>query len=175
MHAWAEIEHKLNYKSDAQVPDIFQRKLFRLSAKFEEADEQFEELRIGIDDYKNKLLKKVESKGEFDYNQDFNMDSFKAFLKLHFKNELKNRDLNNIFEEFSNNNIGFKLINDALEHVKPNFAEIEQDLIKSNYKDISNDPVEYLYLSMDIYDDITYKRRDTIKSWKTVIDKWRKK
>lgn len=45
MHAWAEIEHSLSYKSEVQVPEKFRRKLSRISAKLEEADEQFEELK----------------------------------------------------------------------------------------------------------------------------------
>ena len=48
MHAWAEIEHKLQYKNEESVPSELRRKLFRLSAKFEEADEQFQELRNGV-------------------------------------------------------------------------------------------------------------------------------
>jgi putative GTP pyrophosphokinase len=49
MHAWAEIEHKLAYKKKSHIPDKFRRKLSRISAKLEEADEQFEELRKEIE------------------------------------------------------------------------------------------------------------------------------
>jgi len=45
MHAWAEIEHNLAYKTEAQTPEQFRRKLHRISAKLEEADEQFEDLK----------------------------------------------------------------------------------------------------------------------------------
>ncbi len=55
MHAWAEIQHKLAYKSADQVPDAFQRKLFRLSAKFEEADEQLEHIRDGLFSYRSEI------------------------------------------------------------------------------------------------------------------------
>lgn len=44
-HAWAAVNHKLDYKSPTEVPRGLQRRLFRLSALFELADEQFSELR----------------------------------------------------------------------------------------------------------------------------------
>lgn len=44
-HAWAAISHKLQYKREEDVPQILKRKLFRLSALFEIADEEFVSLR----------------------------------------------------------------------------------------------------------------------------------
>jgi ppGpp synthetase/RelA/SpoT-type nucleotidyltranferase len=44
-HAWAAVSHKLNYKSSRDVPVELQRRLSRLSALFEIADEQFSVLR----------------------------------------------------------------------------------------------------------------------------------
>jgi putative GTP pyrophosphokinase len=44
-HAWAAISHKLQYKREEDVPTTLQRKLFRLSALFELADDEFISLR----------------------------------------------------------------------------------------------------------------------------------
>ena len=44
-HAWSAVNHKLDYKSPTEVPKELRRRLFRLSALFELADEQFSELR----------------------------------------------------------------------------------------------------------------------------------
>lgn len=44
-HAWAAISHKLQYKREEDVPNILKRKLFRLSALFELADDEFVSLR----------------------------------------------------------------------------------------------------------------------------------
>jgi putative GTP pyrophosphokinase len=44
-HAWSAVNHKLDYKSTAEVPRDLRRGLFRLSALFELADEQFSRLR----------------------------------------------------------------------------------------------------------------------------------
>lgn len=48
-HAWAAMHHKLGYKREADVPIPLQRKLFRLSALFEMADEQFSTIKGEID------------------------------------------------------------------------------------------------------------------------------
>ncbi len=44
-HAWAAVSHKLDYKSSTEVPRELRRQLYRLSALFELADEQFSALR----------------------------------------------------------------------------------------------------------------------------------
>jgi putative GTP pyrophosphokinase len=44
-HAWAAVNHKLSYKRVEEVPITLQRRLFRLSALFEMADEQFSAIR----------------------------------------------------------------------------------------------------------------------------------
>jgi putative GTP pyrophosphokinase len=44
-HAWSAVNHKLDYKSSTEVPKELRRRLFRLSALFELADEQFSDLR----------------------------------------------------------------------------------------------------------------------------------
>jgi len=44
-HAWAAISHKLQYKREDDVPAVLKRKLFRLSALFELADDEFVSLR----------------------------------------------------------------------------------------------------------------------------------
>jgi ppGpp synthetase/RelA/SpoT-type nucleotidyltranferase len=43
-HAWAIIDHRLNYKSRTEVPRELQRRLFRLSALLEVADDQLDEV-----------------------------------------------------------------------------------------------------------------------------------
>lgn len=44
-HAWAAISHKLQYRREEDVPAQLRRKLFRLSALFELADDEFVSLR----------------------------------------------------------------------------------------------------------------------------------
>lgn len=44
-HAWAAVSHKLAYKSTGEAPSVLRRRLHRLSALFELADEEFSTLR----------------------------------------------------------------------------------------------------------------------------------
>ena len=81
MHAWAEIEHKLKYKSNIAIPQQFQRQLYRLSAKFEESDEQFDALRTGIEAYREELANKKTSIEDF-RELELNLDTLVAFLDL---------------------------------------------------------------------------------------------
>ena len=56
MHAWAEIEHKLGYKNNEQVPTKIKRKFSLLSAKLEDADIQFQELKEQMQNYQEKTI-----------------------------------------------------------------------------------------------------------------------
>lgn len=86
MHAWAEVEHKLQYKHKDQVPRELQRKLFLLSAKFEEADQQFEDIRTNIKTYNEVLSEKIRKDGAFDTGLELNLDTFKQFLAFFYPN-----------------------------------------------------------------------------------------
>ncbi|HXB66408.1 MAG TPA: hypothetical protein VNV42_16200 [Solirubrobacteraceae bacterium] len=46
-HAWAAIDHRLNYKRASEIPAELKRQLFRISALLEVADDQFESVRQG--------------------------------------------------------------------------------------------------------------------------------
>jgi putative GTP pyrophosphokinase len=48
-HAWAAIDHRLNYKRASEIPVELKRQLFRLSALLEVADDQFEAVRLGAE------------------------------------------------------------------------------------------------------------------------------
>lgn len=91
MHTWAEIEHKLEYKKDDDIPTQFKRKFSRISAKLEEADEQFEELRIAINNYRKEMMQSVMEADLVEFENDqINMDTLQVFLDYYFPNEEKN-------------------------------------------------------------------------------------
>ncbi len=91
MHAWAEIQHKLAYKSQDQIPANFQRQFYRLSAKFEEADEQFDALRRDLQRYRRKI--NVESKTKAIAETPLNLETFIAFLERSFPDRTLNRTI----------------------------------------------------------------------------------
>lgn len=96
MHTWAEIEHKLEYKNDDDIPTKFKRKFSRISAKLEEADEQFEELRQEIVGYRQQLREKALENEEMapEENQ-INLDTLQVFLNYYFPSREKSARLAN--------------------------------------------------------------------------------
>jgi len=84
MHAWAEIEHKLQYKSNVQVPEVLKRKLFLLSAKVEEADDQFQSLVEDVEAYRKEIALKASKEGKFDTSLELNLDTLKELLAFFY-------------------------------------------------------------------------------------------
>ncbi|MEJ5067960.1 hypothetical protein WH292_08750 [Enterobacter sp. MYb186] len=62
MHTWAAISHKLLYKYESDAPKELKRRLNRLSALIELADEQFNTIRELKDNYAQRLLSDTEDK-----------------------------------------------------------------------------------------------------------------
>lgn len=125
MHAWAEIEHKLAYKSTDQVPPQFKRKLYRLSAKFEEADEQFEDLRIGLNEYRASLRAAPDLLAF--HHEDLNLDTLQEFLDKVFPNRRRSLDQTaDLLQEISTVGLSMADIVDAYERTKPILDELER-------------------------------------------------
>lgn len=137
MHAWAEIEHKLSYKSETQIPKQFKRKLFIMSAKLEEADEQFENLRNSILTYKEEVKEIASGKTEeiIPSNLELNLDSLQAFLDLNFANRKKDiNDTAGLVDSFLNYNISLYDLISSYEKVKPYLPQIEKEIFKEDGK-----------------------------------------
>jgi putative GTP pyrophosphokinase len=125
MHAWAEIEHKLQYKSTEQVPEQFQRKLYRLSAKFEEADEQFDELRKGIAEYRATVREIVTDDMSVFRTQELNLDTLEAFLNA----ALPGRDssyIGDVLDELVKSNVTMADVVAAFEFAKDGLPILEE-------------------------------------------------
>src|SRR5439155_5423 len=50
-HAWADINHELSYKNTFRLPRQWQRVFARLAAVLEEADREFDSIRVGLEQY----------------------------------------------------------------------------------------------------------------------------
>lgn len=59
-HAWAAIEHKLQYKTRQDVPQPLQRKLFQISAVLEMADDQFSYIRQNLTELRRAYREDIE-------------------------------------------------------------------------------------------------------------------
>lgn len=180
MHAWAEIEHKLNYKTEEEVPSAYKRKLFILSALLENADDQFDNLRGEILGYKNHIKEEIISNKGFDLNQEFNIETFKAFINSRFQApyNFKEVHIKTIFEDLIALKIGFKEISKSINTVEPYFEEIIEDF-KNNLLLLTEiKGITVLFFTLDVTIDKFYKHRqklDLFEGWVNLVTKWRKK
>lgn len=92
MHAWAEVEHKLAYKSNQSVPEKLKRKLSLLSAKFEEADEQFQDIFDQIIKIQEETKEELVS-GEQSHIKELNLETLQGIADFYFPNYSKHRPM----------------------------------------------------------------------------------
>jgi putative GTP pyrophosphokinase len=104
MHAWAEIEHKLAYKKFEHMPSQFRRKFSLLSAKLEEADEQFEELMKKIKQYKQNIIEE-----KVNPEKNLNLDNLiMLWDKKYPKSHTKMKEMREILDRLQKSNISLE-------------------------------------------------------------------
>jgi putative GTP pyrophosphokinase len=129
MHAWAEIEHKLQYKSKEQVPLELQRKLFLLSAKLEEADEQFEDIKNKSIEYQKSISEKVKAEGLFDTSMELNLDTFRQFLIFYYSECTSHEAMEEkLFDTIKSKSLEYSILVDIAEKFKPFEADLFREL-----------------------------------------------
>lgn len=77
-HTWASIDWKLRYKTDLSIPKELRRRLFRISALLEAADEDFSYLNNKIEEMRQEYEKSIKT-GNFSI--DLNQDSLELFIE----------------------------------------------------------------------------------------------
>ncbi|WP_180234945.1 GTP pyrophosphokinase [Bacillus cereus] len=138
MHAWADIEHKLQYKKKEHIPKEIQRKFYQLSALFELADEQFEVLRDKKEEIYTKTL--VASSSNFDTKQEMNADTLQAFLDLNIsERERAEENTGDFLDELLKLNISF----DDLEKASQEIGEEMRDSLEKEIVDWQYDPLQH--------------------------------
>ncbi|MEN6351216.1 MAG: hypothetical protein ABFD08_17705 [Syntrophomonas sp.] len=78
-HAWAVISHSFLYKSKQDMPKELVRKLYRLSALFELADDELNSLIEGIHDLTIKYTNQIQERDE---SVELNINSLIAFMDI---------------------------------------------------------------------------------------------
>lgn len=128
MHAWAEIEHKLAYKKKSHIPNQFKNKFSQLSAILKNADEQFEDLKNKITDYKEDITEIAKNEPDEISEVELNLDSLQAFLDATFpdRRKLINETLD-LLDEFLRFNIGLTELKNSYEKVKEYLPLIEEE------------------------------------------------
>ncbi|MFC4306618.1 GTP pyrophosphokinase [Cohnella boryungensis] len=136
MHAWADISHKLSYKKKEHIPELFQRKLFQLSALFEIADDRFEVLKEEREEYINSLVNELkEGQTQSEPNPQLNLDSLQAFLDFHFPDRKRNvKDTTTLLDEIINLNISLNDLIKSYERTKDMLPQFEQEIFKEGSK-----------------------------------------
>jgi putative GTP pyrophosphokinase len=128
MHAWAEIQHKLAYKSLEQVPDAFQRRLFRLSAKFEEADEQLEQIRDDLAAYRAEITPNTGEGISSLKGQPLNLDTLTVLLNKAYPDRSSSVERNSeLLAELSETSIEMDGLIEAIEKVLPFLGRLEEE------------------------------------------------
>lgn len=77
-HAWASVEHFLVYKNEMDAPKLLRRRLFRLSALFELADEELAQLITERISQTNQYRQEL---NEGNIEIEINVDSLKAYIQ----------------------------------------------------------------------------------------------
>lgn len=182
MHAWADIQHKLAYKKKEHIPDQFRRKLHRLSALIEAADEQFEGLRKEKEEYMKGLVsKEARETGRFDVKQDMNLDSLQAFLDFYFPERAKSSAFTTeLLEEIMALGLSFGDLLEGFERAKNVLPSMEREVyatLKRKHGQWNQTGV--IRVILDLIDDSYWKSRE--ERWSSfypdmieIVTKWRK-
>lgn len=175
MHAWAEIEHNLAYKSVHHTPEQFKRKLSRISAKLEEADEQFEDLKIESKTHQQELLKSAKNKTlRFTNETEINIDTLQAFLDFYFPKRQKNIEHTaSLLDNIVRYNFKFGDLVEGYEKLKPHLSKMEKEAFKNNQRYSSWAQTGVLRVIMDIMNDNFNKRHS--KDRYQIRTEWREK
>lgn len=183
MHAWADIEHKLVYKKTEHIPDQFKRTLYRLSAIFEVADEQFDNLRKDREKYLEQLVsEEAKETGEFDVDQGMNLDSLQAFLDFYIP-DLESRGVwtRSLLDELTRLNLSFRDIANGFKNIRGFLSDIEKDLINldPSAHQIHWKQVGVASLVLDLTNDSYLKWRQTVNyipnAYRKLERKWKRK
>lgn len=177
MHAWAEIEHKLAYKKEQHMPNQFKRKLYLISAKLEEADNQFEEMRNAILSYKKDIVEIAKTPSSIDNNVELNLDSLQAFLDEKFPEKTKSiQSTIHLLDEFNLHKISFAELISSYEKTKDILPKLEDETFKGfSSKGTGWAQVGAARAIMDLTNENYFTLREKPKHIIETRSKWRKK
>ena len=178
MHAWADIEHKLSYKKQEQIPTEFRRKLYQLSALLEIADSQFQNLKNEQEILKKSLVKEKKGVKVFDFTTELNLDSIQAYLDFVSPDREKKKDSTaKLLDQFIEYNISLKSFDEMRIKSEDILPLVELDIFKGNPNG-KWAQVGFARAILDLNcDNYWSKRRNSpgLSDWNSVIQKWRDK
>ncbi len=171
MHAWAEIEHQLGYKSNSAVPSPFRRKLAMISAKLEEADQQFADITRELSDYRTKLISES-AESEVFPSDEVNQDTIAALLLRHFPDRPDHRGMNaDLFQDAQYYNHSVKDIELLIQKIKP-YAPLLDDLVMGKNRGMISRQNLLAYAN-DIFNPLSSERRNLSNSRQKIVERVR--
>ena len=133
-HVWSVLDHDTGYKSGVEIPKEYLRSINRLAGLLELADEQFCQIRTGINEYRRRVQSLV-STGNFE-EVSLDGDSYANYLKLKPFDALNNRIASINQAEISKSplrqyldvfkHLGFKTLGDLDRFIKDNSEDAFQ-------------------------------------------------
>ena len=173
MHSWADIEHKLAYKKNEDVPLEFRRKLYQLSALLEIADTQFQDLKNQKENLKQSLIITKKGKSHFDISQNTNLDSLQSYLDFTFPNRMKgNNETSQLLEELNELELTLTDIESFRKDLEEILPKIEKDMVKGKWAQVG-----IVRAILDLKSDKYWNNRSKDwqeGKWGKNIVKWRK-
>ena len=134
MHTWAAIEHKLGYKANQELDEKLKRKLYLISAKLEDADIQFQEIKHHAENYQKSTIEKSVEVGKF-VGTELNIDTLQALLTFYFHDYEENKAMEELLlDDIINKKISISEVSDCAVKIQP--------LIKIINKNISGIPTK---------------------------------
>ena len=136
MHAWADLSHKLAYKTKESTPSQFLRNIYQLSALFELADERFEDLRKQKEEHIKDIVESANLKPAkgFPLDSELNVDTLQAYLNFRFPNREGTGDdedqLSDMIEEMDNCDISLEKLDTYYKRCEPYIEKMETLTIK---------------------------------------------
>lgn len=173
MHSWAMIEHKLAYKSDAEIPRPFRRKFSRISALLEVSDEIFQSLNEDRDRFIHDINEELRRPVSNNTSLTWDLDTLLAFLKARFPLRKENISFTQrLLKELLLNKLSIIMVDRYLKSLK----QPTINKILNNYGGYLSRPAS-LRMILDILDDDFYESRTkTLKNmygWNLYVRSWK--
>ncbi len=123
MHSWAEMEHKLQYKSEIEIPQKIRRKLHLLSALLELGDNQIENLL----DERNRYIDELKNSA-FSDEEELNVYTLSDFLlrKCHDREDNTNHT-KRLLNDMTKYNLSFTELSNLHTQLEPLMTQFEKE------------------------------------------------
>lgn len=135
MHTWSAISHKLLYKREQDIPPQFKRKLNRLSALIELADEQFDQIKNEKQKYNSTLTSNKSL--VFDEPAEINSDNLMAIKSYYFDDrDVSENQIPSLLDEIRESGLNINQFIEAVKVCLEFFPQMEKEEAEHAHLDL---------------------------------------